>query len=125
MRLPVLTKVLLGDSIGRLGPKTILGHLNKRAKHFQYREMASDENKENQRKVENEEQEVTIEKVVAKDNKGIDYDKLISKYLGSEALPLLLANTWNLYLWHIFYLYCSFFITQKTSCFKNDWTSMP
>ena len=47
----------------------------------QYKKMASGENKETESACNSEEQEVTIEKVVAKDNKGIDYDKLISKYL--------------------------------------------
>ena len=44
--------------------------------------MAGDENKENEMKKsgKDEEQLVTIEKVVAKDNKGIDYDKLISEF---------------------------------------------
>ena len=43
--------------------------------------MASNENKENEATDSSKEQEVTIEKVVAKDNKGIDYDKLISEFL--------------------------------------------
>jgi len=42
--------------------------------------MASCEKKENSAQNNSEEQEVTIEKVVAKDNKGIDYDKLIKQF---------------------------------------------
>eukprot|EP00112_Aurelia_sp_Birch-Aquarium-sp1_P020741 Seg541.5 transcript_id=Seg541.5/GoldUCD/mRNA.D3Y31 product="Tryptophan-tRNA ligase cytoplasmic" protein_id=Seg541.5/GoldUCD/D3Y31 len=44
--------------------------------------MAGDENKENELKKseKDEEQLVTIETVVAKDNKGIDYDKLIKQF---------------------------------------------
>eukprot|EP00795_Rhopilema_esculentum_P002898 gene2898-1136_t len=42
--------------------------------------MTGDENKENGKTANNEDQEVTIEKVVAKDNKGIDYSKLIKQF---------------------------------------------
>lgn len=51
--------------------------------------MAGDENKENELKKseKDEEQLVTIETVVAKDNKGIDYDKLISEFCEHAARP--------------------------------------
>ena len=48
-------------------------------REFNTTTMAGVEDKENGKAANNEEQEVTIEKVVAKDNKGIDYSKLISE----------------------------------------------
>ena len=68
-----------GDLFLRLGLDRLL-RLHIRDQFYkQYTAMASCEKKENSAQNNSEEQEVTIEKVVAKDNKGIDYDKLISE----------------------------------------------
>jgi len=69
-----------GDLFLRLGLDRLL-RLHIRDQFYkQYTAMASCEKKENSAQNNSEEQEVTIEKVVAKDNKGIDYDKLIKQF---------------------------------------------
>ena len=75
-----------GSSIVRLGPNRLLQLVNKKSFCDNSIVMAGNENKENEAINSSEDQEVTIEKVVAKDNKGIDYDKLISKYLNEVFL---------------------------------------
>ena len=70
-----------GDSFSRLGLDRLLRLYIRGQFYQQYTVMASSEDKENSAQNSSEEQEVTIEKVVAKDNKGIDYNKLISKLL--------------------------------------------
>ena len=78
----------LSSSLIKLGPSTFrilrsTEQKNSFVRGFcEQKIMAGDENKENEVKKsgKDEEQLVTIEKVVARDNKGIDYDKLISEF---------------------------------------------
>ena len=81
MQISRIFKPFVGDLILRLGPNWHFDLLNKGRLFHRCTIMASNENKENEAIDNSKEQEVTIEKVVAKDNKGIDYDKLISEFL--------------------------------------------